>query len=90
MEFEVLGTMCGSCVGAVDRAARNVGWPSVVDARVNLPMILARVNVVEPTSPATLALKESIEDFGLNIIARTALSNRPVAQWTVRLRILGE
>ena len=89
VEFEVLGTMCGSSVG-VDRAARNVDWPSVVDARINLPIILAQVNVVEPTPPATLALKESIEDFGLKITARTAPSNRLVTQWTVRLRILGE
>ena len=53
VESEVLGLMCGSCVGMVDRAARNVDWPSVLDARVNLPMKLARVDFVGPTPPAT-------------------------------------
>ena len=69
VDFEVLGLMCGSCVEMVDRAARNVDWPSVVDAGVNLSMRLARVGFVEPTPPATLepaeaALKEFIEDVG--------------------------
>eukprot|EP00450_Noctiluca_scintillans_P038599 CAMPEP_0194478272 /NCGR_PEP_ID=MMETSP0253-20130528/1773_1 /TAXON_ID=2966 /ORGANISM="Noctiluca scintillans" /LENGTH=66 /DNA_ID=CAMNT_0039317347 /DNA_START=53 /DNA_END=250 /DNA_ORIENTATION=- len=51
VEFEVLGMMCGSCVGTVDRAARGVEWPRVVDARVNLPMELAQVDFEEPSPP---------------------------------------
>ena len=86
--------MCGSCVEMVDRAARNVDWPCVVDARVNLPMKLARVDFVEPTPRATLdqavaALKESIEDVGFDVTVRMAPSNRPAAQWTVSVEGLG-
>ena len=71
VEFEVLG-LCGFCVEMVDRAARNVDWPSVLDARVNLPMKLARVDFVGPTPPATpdqavAALKEFTEDVGLTV-----------------------
>ena len=62
----------------------------MVDARVNLPMMLARVDVVEPTPPATLVLKESIEAFGFKVSPRIAPSNQPVAQWAVRLRFFGE
>jgi len=94
VEFEVLGMMCGSCVGTVDRAARGVDWPRVVDARVNLPMELAQVDFEEPTPPATLdqavaALKESIEDVGFDVTVRKAPSNRPAAQWTVTFEVLG-
>ena len=78
----------------VDEAARNVDWPSDVDARVNLPMELARVDVVEPTPPATpdqavAALKESIEGVGFEVSVRMAPSNRPAAQWTVSVEDLG-
>ena len=57
-------------------------------------MELARVDVVEPTPPATLdqavaALKESIEDVGFEVTVRMAPSNRPAAQWTVSVEDLG-
>ena len=85
--------MCGSCAGTVDRAARNVDWPGVVDARVNLPTELAQVDFEEPTPPATpdqavAALKESIEDVGFDVTVRMAPSNRPAAQWTVSFEVL--
>ena len=94
VEFEVLSMMCGSCVGMVDRAARNVDWPSVVDGEVDLPMEQAQVDFEEPTPPATLdpavaALKESIEDVGFDVTVRMAPSNRPAAQWTVPFEVLG-
>ena len=93
VEFEVLGMMCGSCVVTVDRAVRNVDWPSDVDARVNLPTELAQVDFEEPTPPATLdqavaALKEPIEDVGFDVTVRMAPSNRPATQWTVSFAVL--
>ena len=92
IKFEVLGMMCASCVGMVDRAARSLDWPSGVDARVSLPMKLAQVDFVEPTPPVTLgqavaALKESIEDVGFDVTVRMAPS--PLHSGRFSFEVLG-
>ena len=86
MEFEVLRLMCGSCVEMEDRAARNVDWPSGVGARVKLELRRG-TNFPGDTCFGGSCFDGAIEDVGFEVTVRMAPSNRPVAQWTIRLRI---
>ena len=75
VEFEVLNLMCGSC-GDADQAARNVDWPSGVDARAFLPRKLARVTSWNQLHQRQECFDGAIEDVGFEVTVRMAPSDR--------------
>ncbi|CAE8739979.1 unnamed protein product, partial [Polarella glacialis] len=94
MDFEILGMMCSSCSGTVEKAIRTLVWPIIAEVNVNLLAESARVKLAESLprerlQEAQAAVCEAIEAVGFEATPADLPSSQGPSSSTLQFDVLG-
>ncbi|CAE8623514.1 unnamed protein product [Polarella glacialis] len=94
MDFEILGMMCSSCSGTVEKAIKTLVWPIIAEVNVNLLAESARVKLAESLprerlQEAQAAVCEAIEAVGFEATPADLPSSQGPSSSTLQFDVLG-